>query len=447
MAPGGEAGQHRPPRSRRCRRRRSPRGRSGRRPRRRSRRARRGRPRATRTGGQMTRMTSRHVGRGGDRRGQGAGLAGQAVHLPVAGDDDGAHGPIIRARRRGGGGCARAARSARWTRTATHAPARSASSREGGLRAPRSGAPRPTRGRAAGSAGQAAVGLERLDGRELACDAAAPRGQVGRLGVEHPVEVAVQLARHQPRLQLQDARRRAHPAQEGERPPSMLFQVTTPRPAAHAPRGGQRRCPRAVPPSSGASSAGTTSSRCVPPAGQAQRAARQEPAAQPGHAAVVGAPRPSRRPARRRRPPGGPPAAPRPASARGPSAASPRPARVAGRQQARAGSMAASSARSASTRSRSDRRDGVPTPRRSGRGRRARVRRRAYALRAGHDGRRLGRSSSSRTQRHGQLLRIVAVRVRRGPRRRPSPAAAASRPARHVDAHRRGRVVGRLPRA
>ena len=93
-----------------------------------------------------------------------------------------------------------------------------------------------------------------------------------------------------------------------------------------------------------------------PAAGQAERATGQEPAAQPGGAAVVRGRSPSRtarpalpfpdRPSR---------CASRATDASRPVGAGPRPSTSATRSQARDGSMAASSSRSAVTRSRSDR--------------------------------------------------------------------------------------------
>ena len=61
---------------------------------------------------------------------------------------------------------------------------------------------------------QSAVGLERVDRRELPARRGHGALQVGRLGVEHPVELAAQAPRDLARLELEQRRAGPDPAEE-----------------------------------------------------------------------------------------------------------------------------------------------------------------------------------------------------------------------------------------
>ena len=287
---------------------------------------------------------------------------------------------------------------------------------------------------------------------ELAAGGADGPLEVRRFGVEDPVQVAAQGARHLPRLELEQAHRRRRSAAGTSRPPPRSSRSRRPDPGASATtRAG--RCRRAAPARTGASSGATTNSRWVrPPARLSEPRARNRPRSQ-AVAAVVGGGRPVRtRRDRGRRSPsrrlkvrivaaasqpdgqagdGSVPMRRRPrAGARGPA---PRPTR----SQAASGSMAASSARRAVTRSRSERdmsgRHAVrPT-----------ARRRDAAL-----------AVEDPEERLGQARRVVVVGVVRDRRRRRAraagrgrpPAASGAGPARPSSPPAPGRRTGCWPR-
>ena len=117
--------------------------------------------------------------------------------------------------------------------------------------------------------------------------------EVGRLGVEHAVELAAERPRDLPRLELEQRPGRRRSGAGTCPTASPLFHVTTPRPrrsrhdAGSPTRPSRRR-------GSGASSGVDDELEVRPAAGEAQRAAGEEPAAQPGRPAVLGRRSPSR---------------------------------------------------------------------------------------------------------------------------------------------------------
>ena len=205
-----------------------------------------------------------------------------------------------------------------------------------------------------------AVGLERVDRREL--PAGRPDGplEVRRLRVEDAVELAAQRPRDLARLELEQRPARPDPAQERARRPRRSSRsrrrgraaaATTP--AARRRRAG-RRGPAPRP-------AATTNSRCVrPPARLSEPRARNRPRSHAIRQCSAAASQSNGRragPSSRRRPaPGRQPdaRAARP-TPRAPVGARPEPATSARRSHGRDGSIAASSARRAATRSRSER--------------------------------------------------------------------------------------------
>ena len=333
-------------------------------------------------------------------RGQLAGIGRGGVHLPVGGDrrpgawPDHARGdPAVRAApggrspppragpsrgprpRRRGGPAARAGR-------APAAPpigggrGASASSRERRL-----GRLAPGRGDGSDASGllaQPAVGLERVDRRELAARRGDRPLQVRRLGVEHPVELAAQAPRDLARLELEQRRAGPDPAEErgdrlgalpGDDAVARGGRATTPaarpRPAARASSARlarrRRRTRGARGRRRGSASRGRGTGRAATPIRQCS--------AEPVHSNGSS----GRTNTRRARPPTWAPGgrgrsrseastvhrAPPSRTTSRASAGSrvwtrdPRPAISARRSHGRAGSTAASSARSAATRSRS----------------------------------------------------------------------------------------------
>ena len=123
-------------------------------------------------------------------------------------------------------------------------------------------APGPPAGPATDSSDERVAFGQRRDGDRLAMRRPDRPRQVGALGVEHPVEVAVELTRHEPRLQLQDAGRCAHPAQQREHAVDALPGHHAPTPA-ETPRRLAPRCPRRAPRARPPRPASTTSSRCT----------------------------------------------------------------------------------------------------------------------------------------------------------------------------------------
>ena len=151
---------------------------------------------------------------------------------------------------------------------------------------------------------QPPVGVERVDRVELAAGRADRALEVGRLGVEHAVELAAQRPRHLARLDLEQRPGGPDPAQE--RPDRLAVlrchdAAAATDPPRHRqaelrqPGGEHRRLVRS-----------DDELEVGSPAGEAQRAARQEPAAKPGRAAVLGGGRP-REPDAAGRPLAGPP--------------------------------------------------------------------------------------------------------------------------------------------
>ena len=237
-----------------------------------------------------------------------------------------------------------------------------------------------------------AVGLELLDRRELA--AGRPDGplEVRRLRVEDPVQVAAQRPRHLARLELEQRAARPDPAQEQPDGVGVLPGDD----AAAAPQPPRRRQLLAL-------EAGREERRLGgrddelevgPAAGQAERAPGEEQAAEVGQPAVLGRRVPVERigragrrwprdvaplpfPSRTASRATGPSRAGRPAAS---------PAASARRSHGRDGSIAASSARRAATRSRSGR---VTLG-----SRRSRARGRVQAVRATFERRRLPLSRS-----------------------------------------------------
>ncbi len=358
--PRREPDQHRRARSRRCTRRPARGGRSGRRPRRRGSAV--GERVADRGEADERRADDPgHAGHArprGDRRGQLAGVGRRRVHLPVGGHDHVAHRRESCQTRRavgaaGGAGSSSARRSmrssARWTAE------RCSSSRSASSVRVASGVSRRASATSADDVRllrEPAVGVEDARSRPAAGRPPPPPLEVGRLRVEDPVELAAQRPRHLPRLQLQQRPARPDPAQERADRLGALPGHDAPA-AADPPRGGQADV--GEPPGEDRRLVERDDELEVgPAAGQAERAARQEAAAQPGHPAVLG----GGRPVERRRRPGRPgrrrsDAAAATAGSR-PAIAPSRPAASAARSHARAGSIAASSARSAVTRSRSE---------------------------------------------------------------------------------------------
>ncbi len=131
-----------------------------------------------------------------------------------------------------------------------------------------------------------AVGQGR-DGDRLAVRGAHRSRQVGLLGVEHPVEVAVELPGHQSRLQLQDARRGTHPAEQREHSLDALpgHHSATP---SDAPGRGRTDEGDAFDQLGGVLR-GDHQLHVHAALGEAQRAACQEAASQPRHPAMIGA--------------------------------------------------------------------------------------------------------------------------------------------------------------
>ena len=356
----------------------------------------------------MTRMTPAHAGPRGDRPGQVAGIGRGRVHLPVGGHDHVTHRLRImpeRRRRRTRGASAstssRAARAARARagRPSGGSPSRSASSARRRLRGLAARRRPPAGRRTAGSASRpsaSSVG----DRVELAAGGAHRALEVGRLGVEDAVELAAQRPRDLARLDLEERPAGPDPAQE--RPDRLaVLPGHDAAAAAEPPRGRQpelgeprRRGPAPRP-------GATTNSRWVrPPARLSEPRARNRPRSQAArqwsaatsqsNADRAGC---ARRPRRRSRTASRATDASRPigvgARARPTSAT---------RSHGRDGSMAASSSRSAVTRSRSERRH-VRRVRLDGP---AGVRRRAPTSR-----------SSARMTAVGQAGRVVMVGVRR----------------------------------
>ena len=203
--------------------------------------------------------------------------------------------------------------------------------------------------------GQAAVGVEDGDRVELAARGADRPLQVGRLGIEHPVELPAKGARDLARLDLEERAGRAEPPEEGPDRLTALRRDDTAS-AADPPRG--RQAELGEPGRQRWRLVGRDDELEVRSAArQAQRAAGEEPPAQPGRAAVLGSRGPVER-GRGRLPfaaaseadrePGDGRARGRPRAGRAP------PPRPSGRTT-RDGSTAASSSRSAVTRSRSAR--------------------------------------------------------------------------------------------
>ena len=163
--------------------------------------------------------------------------------------------------------------------------------------------------------------------------------EVGGLGVEDAIEMAVQLARDEPRLELEDARRRAARAQEREDRlgalPGHDAAAAAHAPAAGKPDVGQARGERAAPRRAARRARGARARRPR----LSEPAARNRPRSQ-ADAAVRRAPRPSRSPAapagagsligRRRSAEAHREPRPRPASGLGPRAAAPRPGALGG---------------------------------------------------------------------------------------------------------------------
>ena len=206
--------------------------------------------------------------------------------------------------------------------------------------------------------GEPAVRLELGDRVELPAGRADRPLEVRRLGVEDPVELAAQRPRHLARLELEQRAGRPDPAQERARPPrrSSRSRRRGRDAAATTPAA---RARRAAPRGRGASSGATTNSRWVrPPARLSEPRARNRPRSQAVRQCSAAAAQSNG--GRGRRSPA-PPAAPSRTASRATGrlarrsarrrARPPRPRRSHGRD----GSIAASSARSAVTRSRSAR--------------------------------------------------------------------------------------------
>ncbi len=364
----------------------------------------------------MTRVTPGAARPRRDRPGQLPGIRRRRVHLPVGGDHDRAHRPdhargdeLARAgltgapgsandrgrppvaapprpptatgragrpRRRRGGRAARAGRA----RAAPRIGGARGAWRSRTARPPASRAwPRPPPAPIRGCSRQAAVGLEGVDRGQLAARRGHRPLQVRGLGVEHAVELAAQAARDLARLELEQATRWPRSGPRNVVIDSALFQVTTPWPrrtrhAAGSPTASSRRASSAASSTRARRTRGARGRR----RGSASRGRGSGPAATP-----CGSARPSRAQLERlvgqdeRRGGSDRPRGPRDgrgrhwtgASTRRPRAPEPddearqagsrvwtrdpRPAISARRSHGRAASTAASSARSAATRSRS----------------------------------------------------------------------------------------------
>ena len=309
-------------------------------------------------GGQMTRVTPGHPRPRRDRPREVAGVGRGRVHLPVGGHDH-----VTHRRNHARAGRAGTAGSASMRREALE-PLEGPLDRGSvdleafgqlgqarlGCRAARiRHAPDDVRlGR------QAPVGVERRDRIQLAARGADRALEVGRLRVEHPVELTAQGPRDLPRLDLEQGPGRADPAQEGPDRLAVLGRDDAPA-ASEPPR--HRQAELGQPDGELGSLGGLHDELEVgPPAGEAERAAGEEPAAQPGAPAMLRR-RPPRRTWSRAAPRPGVASrwTSRPTDASRPLGAGPRPSTSATRSHGRDGSMAASSSRRAVTRSRSER--------------------------------------------------------------------------------------------
>ncbi len=149
---------------------------------------------------------------------------------------------------------------------------------------------RPTARTLVGSPSKPPLAWSACDGRRLANAGGDATPKIGRLGIQLPIEVAAQLPRDRPRLELEDRRRGAREAKEAADGGGALPGHDAARtPDPHGRR--QTELGQLVGKPLGLSE-WQHELEMRPSAGQAERATGQESAAQPGQSAVLGGRRP-----------------------------------------------------------------------------------------------------------------------------------------------------------